>query len=155
MEILKTFYVIWHGPIEPSSLTHSDLRPTPIPWSIAPRLFLALWTRERRSFREDARRAVGKLKPPLKISGSPVVDRRCLLTVNHYSRRGFQAWWIALAVSSATPRDIHWVITAAWRYPDQLRSWLITPTSRWVLQRIARIYNFTIMPQCRLNPMRL
>lgn len=100
----------------------------------------------------DAQRATCKLWPPLKIYGSPVVDRRCLLTVNHYSRRGFQAWWIALAVSSATPQEIHWVITAAWRYPDRLRSWLITPTSRWVLQRIAHLYNFTIMPPMPPEP---
>lgn len=81
-----------------------------------------------------------------------MVDRHCLLTVNHYSRRGFQAWWIALAVSSATPQDIHWIITAAWRYPDRLRSWLITPASRWVLRRIAHTYNFTIMPPMPPKP---
>jgi hypothetical protein len=57
--------------------------------------------------------------------------------VNQYSRPGFQAWWIALAVSALLDIDLHWVITSGWVYEDPLRSMTITPLSRFMLRRIA------------------
>jgi len=66
--------------------------------------------------------------------------------VNHYNRPGFQAWWIALAISSVLPFDLHWVVTSGWVYDDRLRSSTITPISRWLLRRIALVYGFTSMP---------
>jgi hypothetical protein len=74
------------------------------------------------------------------------------VVVNHYARQGFHAWWIALAVTAALDRDIHWVVTGAWTYPDRIRSLLVTPASRWALRRLAHLYGFTSMPPMPPRP---
>lgn len=108
----------------------------------------------RRSFCRDAQRCIARLQPPLRILGTEHIPARgpCLIATNHYARPGFQAWWIALAVSAAVPVDIHWVMTAAWTYPDPLRSHVLTPISRIVFHRIASIYGFTPMPPMPPDP---
>lgn len=74
------------------------------------------------------------------------------MTVNHYARPGFQAWWLALAISSAIQEEIHWVITSAWTFDSHLRSVLITPLTRWLFSRIARVYGFNNMPPMPPRP---
>lgn len=108
----------------------------------------------RRSCRQDAIKCVARLDPPLRILGAEHIPTHgpCLLAMNHYARPGFHAWWIALAVSAAVPVDIHWVMTAAWTYPDPLRSHTLTPISRNVFRRIASIYGFTPMPPMPPDP---
>jgi hypothetical protein len=76
-----------------------------------------------------------------------------LLTINHYSRPGFQAWWLALITSAEIPRNIHWIVTGAWTYPDRLRSKSLTPLSRWLFRKVAHIYGFTIMPPMPPDPL--
>jgi hypothetical protein len=88
----------------------------------------------------------------MKVLGQAQVPGPCVVTINHYARPGFQAWWLALAVSSVLPVDVHWVVTAAWRYPDSLRSRTITPASRWVIRRAAAVYGFTRMPPMPPQP---
>jgi hypothetical protein len=75
-----------------------------------------------------------------------------VLTVNHYTRRGFRAWWIALALSASVPAEVHWVMTAAWTYPDRLRARTITQATRWLFRRFARVYGFTSMPPMPPDP---
>ncbi len=83
----------------------------------------------------------------LEISGDPPRgEGPYLFLVNHYSRPGFQAWWIAIALTAASGRDLHWPMTSAWTFPDPLRARLITPLSEWALARAARMYSFTLMP---------
>lgn len=96
--------------------------------------------------------AVAALRPPLLVKGSPVIPGACVITINHYARPGFQAWWLALAVSAVLPAEVHWVVTAEWRYADRWRSATITPVSRWVLRRIAAVYGFTRMPPMPPRP---
>jgi 1-acyl-sn-glycerol-3-phosphate acyltransferase len=100
----------------------------------------------KRSFVRDAaflRKGISRLE----ISGDiPRGEGPYLFLVNHYSHPGFRAWWIAIALTAATARDLHWPMTSAWTYPDPLRSRLITPLTRWVLARVARMYSFTLMP---------
>ena len=125
-----------------------------LPRELLPQLGLALLTGQRRSFRADAMRCASALRPPLKIYGAeniPVCGP-CLVTTNHYSRPGFRAWWLALAVSAAVPAEVHWLITSAWTYPDRLRGATITPASRWVLKRLAQVYGFTTMPPMPPEP---
>jgi hypothetical protein len=74
------------------------------------------------------------------------------VTVNHYARPGFRAWWIALGISALLPFEVHWVITAAWTYPDALRAHTLTPVTRWLLHRIAKTYGFTTMPPMPPDP---
>jgi hypothetical protein len=101
-----------------------------------------------RSFRQDAVRLTQRIRPAPLIEGTPphVSDRGIVVAVNHYTRSGFGAWWIALSIAAAMPVETHWMMTSAWVYPDQLRSWTVTPMSRWVLARIARSYGFTSAP---------
>ncbi len=92
------------------------------------------------------------MRPPLKVMGAAPDRSACLLTVNHYYRPGFDAWWLALAVSAVFPREIHWVITAALTYPGQKRRVALMPLSRWALGRIARTYGFSAMPPMPPDP---
>jgi len=125
-----------------------------LPEGLLARLGLALLTGEPRSFRTDATRCVSRLQPPLKIYGNENIPQSGpgLVTTNHYTRPGLRAWWLTLAISSAIPAEIYWLITSAWTYPDRLRSATITPLSRWILKRLARIYHFTVMPPMPPNP---
>ena len=69
-----------------------------------------------------------------------------LVTINHYTRPGFGSWWLALGVSSVLDVEVQWIVAEAWTYPDPLRSRLLTPVTRWMFRRMARVYGFTSMP---------
>jgi hypothetical protein len=104
-----------------------------------------LLSRERSFSRDAALLREGISRP--EISGDiPRGEGPYLFLANHYSRPGFRAWWIAIALTAAAARDLHWPMTSAWTYPDPLRSRLITPLTRRVLARVARMYSFTLMP---------
>jgi len=109
---------------------------------------------QRRSFREDARRSVAKLQPGIMVLGVENIPPTgpCLVTMNHYSRLGFSAWWLALAVSAVLPYEVLWTVTAAWTYQDRLRRQLFTPFSRRLFKRIARVYGFINTPPMPPDP---
>jgi 1-acyl-sn-glycerol-3-phosphate acyltransferase len=116
-----------------------------------------------RSFSTDASSAVSGSRIKLRILGSHNVPANgpCLVTCNHYTRPGLAAWWGALLIStvvsshrdnSAQP-DIHWVMTAAWTFPD--KPWqrqYLSPLTRWAFKRVARIYGFITMPPMPPTP---
>ena len=113
------------------------------------RLGAGLLRGRRRSFRADALACVAGLQPPLQIEGREHIPPGgpCLLTVNHYTRPGLRAWWVALAasaalspqvdlpanaalsISAALPTEVHWLITSAWTYRYPLRRATVTPLS--------------------------
>jgi hypothetical protein len=102
----------------------------------------------RRSFHADALQAVRRLQPSLAVFGTQNIPENppFLVTINHYSRPGFHAWWLALAVTAALDAPLSWVITSTWRFQNHpLRRWL-SPLSRWVLGQAARVYGFLPMP---------
>ena len=103
-----------------------------------------------RSFRADALLCVGRLKPSLQVLGKENVPDNgpCIVTVNHYYRPGFGAWWIALAIAATVPVEMHWVVTGELLYLGKLGS----PISRWALARIAKTYGFTTMPPMPPRP---
>ncbi len=117
-----------------------------------------------RSFGADAQRCVAALRPPLRVLGPEHVPTRgpALLTINHYARQKvndaapFRAWWLALGVSAIVaaggPAGVHWIVTEAWTYPDPLRAHLVTPATRWLFRRVARVYGFTSMPPMPPDP---
>ena len=107
-----------------------------------------------RSFRQDAVHLTRRIRPAPQIEGTPpqTCGRGIVLAVNHYNRPGFGAWWIALSIAAAVPFETHWMMTSAWVYPDRLRSWTVTPLSRWALARIARSYGFTSAPPMPPRP---
>jgi hypothetical protein len=76
----------------------------------------------------------------------------CLVTVNHYSRPGFRAWWIALGISAVIPAEVHWVVTAAWTFPGRWWRRYATPLSGWVLRQAASVYGFTSTPPMPPEP---
>jgi len=104
----------------------------------------------KRSFRVDALRCIGRLKPSLRVLGVENIPGNgpCVLTVNHYFRPGFGAWWIALAIAATVPVEMHWVVTGELLYLGKLGS----PISRWALKRIGKTYGFTTMPPMPPRP---
>jgi hypothetical protein len=110
--------------------------------------------RRPRSFRKDVQLLVSRLAPPLRVDGAiPDVGRESwLVVVNHYTRPGFRAWWIPMAISSTLPREICWVTTSALTFPDRLRAATFTPASRWFLHHVAGLYGFVPMPPMPPSP---
>ena len=53
-----------------------------------------------RSLAEDARIALMGVEPPVVVAGAEHVPARgpCLVACNHYSRPGFDTWWLVLAM---------------------------------------------------------
>ncbi|MCI0521161.1 MAG: hypothetical protein L0Z70_13015 [Chloroflexi bacterium] len=126
--------------------------PTPLPAAL--RIAWGLAHGRPRPFAADAAAITRAMQPPLRVEGGehiPSAGPR-LLTVNHYCRRGFHAWTLALAVSAAVPAEVHWLLTSAWTYPDALRSRLLTPASQALFRRIAALYGFTAMPPMPPRP---
>jgi 1-acyl-sn-glycerol-3-phosphate acyltransferase len=92
--------------------------------------------------------AAGLLKPSMEVIREENIPKSgpCLVTMNHYARPGFHAWWLALAISSVIPMEVHWVVTSSWNFSDTWRRRTITPATRWLFSRIAEVYRFTTMP---------
>ncbi len=116
-----------------------------------------------RSFACDARRALSGLRPELGVLGQEHIPDRgpCLVVCNHYSRSGFEAWWIGLAISATVAAhrapdadaEIHWVMTAAWTFPEsRWRHRTLTPMTRWAFRRVAGVYGFVAMPPMPPDP---
>ncbi len=130
----------------------------PLPYAIPVRLALqagaAVLRGKPRRFREDAVRWIGYLQPELELRGEEYIPQSgpFLLTVNHFSRPGFNASWIALAASACIPVDIHWTITAAWTFPGRPLRRPLRALSQAALSRIAAVYGFTSMPPMPPDP---
>jgi 1-acyl-sn-glycerol-3-phosphate acyltransferase len=122
------------------------------PLSITFPIIRDLFLGRKRSFVRDAAR-LSKGIDRLQVHGDvPTDSKPYLFLVNHYSRPGFRAWWISIALVSAAGREMHWPMTSAWTYPDRLRAGLITPLTEWVLARLAGMYGFTLMPPMPPRP---
>jgi len=116
-----------------------------------------------RSVARDAQVAVMGIRPELKVLGCEHVPPcgPCLVACNHYSRPGFPAWWLALAVTAAVAAhrapdadpEVHWVMTAAWTFPEGTwRRRVLTPLTRWAFRRVAQVYGFVPMPPMPPDP---
>jgi len=107
-----------------------------------------------RVFRDDARACISRLIPPLQVICRENIPASggYVITVNHYYRPGFAAQWIALAISSVVPSDIHWIITGELTFPDKWYAPLGMPVSRFILKRGALVYGFTAMPPMPPRP---
>jgi len=132
----------------PASPRYPSLTPTALGLS------LSLLGGRRRSFRRDAQDYVRRLRPPLHVEGSPppLPPAGRVILANHYWSPKFRAWWIPMALTAALDEDIHWVMTAAWTFPDPLRARLLTPLTRRLFGRVARTYGFTLMPPMPPSP---
>lgn len=147
---------------EPSTAVSSPYPHYPFLRGLAVRLVWAALHEppQTRRFSVDARDSIAALRPPLRVDGQAYIPTSgpCLLTINHYTRGAsngdapFRAWWLALGVSAVVPAEIHWIVTAAWTYPDPLRAHLVTPATRWLFRRVARVYGFGSMPPMPPDP---
>lgn len=110
--------------------------------------------RRPRSFRSDAQHLLARLTPPLRIEGQApdLAGSAWLVVVNHYTRPGFRAWWIPMAISASLPREVHWVVTSTLTFQDRWRSNTVTPASRWFLRHVAHLYGFVAMPPMPPRP---
>ena len=116
-----------------------------------------LWSvarKRRRSFRQDATTALSLCHFPIRVEGKKNIPAcgPAVVVTNHYSRPGFGAWWIALAISAQVPAEMHWGMTAAWTFDGSLTSWLLAEISRRIFPRIAEVYGFTAMPPMPPRP---
>jgi len=116
-----------------------------------------LWSvarRGQRSFRQDGRIALSLCHFPIQVKGKENIPAYgpAVVVTNHYSRPGFGAWWIALAISAQVPTEMHWGMTAAWTTDGSLTSWVLAEISRRLFPRIAEIYGFTAMPPMPPRP---
>lgn len=111
-------------------------------------LIIDLLIARRRSFREDARGCIGRLKPSLHGVGLENIPQAgpCVITFNHYHRPHFNAIWMAIAIAATVPVEMHFVMTGELTYPGK---WYAPPGkffSKIVLNRAASVYGFTTMP---------
>jgi hypothetical protein len=108
----------------------------------------------RRSFRRDGQACLRRLDPPLRLLGRENLPAcgPALITFNHYYRPGFSAWWMALAIDAVMPEEVHFVMTGELTYPGKWYAPLGMAVSRWLLQRLGRVYGFTTMPPMPPRP---
>jgi 1-acyl-sn-glycerol-3-phosphate acyltransferase len=120
----------------------------PLPWKVAPEVLLSAVMGRKRSFRADALRCLAQGQPEIQVTGGENMPTSApaLLAFNHYSRPGFQAYWIALAVSATVPVEMHWTMTAAWTSDGSFKSEVLAEVSRRLFPRLACAYGFTAMP---------
>jgi hypothetical protein len=134
-----------------------------LPWRFLGGFLWAALTLRPRSFARDAQLAVTGLYPALEVLGAEHIPPRgpCLVACNHYSRPGFDTWWLALAIAAVVASrrapdadpEIRWVMTAAWTFPEsRWRQRMLTPLTRWAFDRVARVYGFVPMPPMPPDP---
>ena len=102
----------------------------------------------RRDFHQDAQACLAEIRPPLKVEERENIPLHgpCVITVNHYHREGFGAQWIVLAIAALVPTDMHWVMAGEFTYPGKWYGWFGALGSRFLLKRIAYVYDFITMP---------
>jgi len=108
----------------------------------------------RRRFSSDARRLVESFRPPPRVENAHWIPRDApfVLVTNHYFKPGYRVWWgiaaIAVAVADRRPeaREMVWMQSNRWTYPDRLRSLLLTPLTKVAFTRVARTYCFIPTP---------
>jgi 1-acyl-sn-glycerol-3-phosphate acyltransferase len=101
-----------------------------------------------RSLHADALALTAAARFSLRVQGRTHLPAQgpFLLVTNHYTRPGFGVWWTGLALSATLPMELHWIITAGWTGTP------LEPLSRWLLQRVAQVYDLTAMPPMPPNP---
>jgi len=102
----------------------------------------------KRNFHRDAQACIASLHSPLHVTGQENIPQQgpCVITVNHYHRQGFDAQWLALAIASLVPWNMHWIMTSEFTYPGKWYERFGTIGSKFLLERIAYVYDFFSMP---------
>jgi hypothetical protein len=108
----------------------------------------------KRDFHRDAQTCIQNLIPSLEILGCGNIPQHgpCVVTVNHYHRQGFGAQWLALAIASVIPINMHWIMTGEFTHPGKWYEAFGTLASKFLLKRIASVYGFSSMPPMPPRP---
>lgn len=102
-----------------------------------------------RSFSRDSKKVLTGWNGYRILGEMPDLNRKdhgLLITINHYTRPGFDAWWNIFVLSAHFPVEIRWVTTAALEADDLFHTYFYTPLTRWFLKRLGNVYNFFQMP---------
>ena len=126
----------------------------PTPYGTALRAAASLLIGRKRGFRDDARREIAALQPPLQVTGQENIPAAgpCLVTVNHYGRPGFWAWWLAFAIAAVVPAEMHWIMTREIAHRGEKRSQVLRLLTRLGIRGLGRVYGFTLMPPMPPDP---
>jgi len=118
----------------------------------------------RRSISADAEWFLKKIGLRYRLEGIEHIPARgaALVLMNHYTRPGLDAWWVALCVALAVararqadaPREVQWIMASEWTFDDLLRTLVKAPVSRVLLPRIARTYGLITVAPAVLGPLR-
>ena len=139
-------------------MAHGGLRlsdlPRPryvVPWSVRFLGARRLLQEKPASCSEDMARLLAAAPLP-RVDGVEYIPPQgpVLVTTNHYCRPNLGPWWGASLVLTTLARrrkaDPAWIVTSEWYYLDWLRSLTVTPVTRWVFGRAARVWGFVPMP---------
>jgi hypothetical protein len=125
-----------------------------------PRIGLALWIVDwllgrRRSFVGDARWTMRDVRPRPQAEGEEHIPPHgpFVLVTNHYERPGLNTHFAGMHVAQVVARrrpqapEVHWIITSEW-FGRRLGI-LPVPDAfwRWTFRRVARLYDFVVMPR--------
>jgi 1-acyl-sn-glycerol-3-phosphate acyltransferase len=125
-----------------------------------PRIGLALWAVDmllgrRRSFVGDSRWTLYDVRRRPRAEGEEHIPRQgpFVLVANHYERPGLNTHFAGMHVSQVVARrrpqapEIHWIVTSEW-FGRRLGI-LPVPDAfwRWSFRRVARMYDFVVMPR--------
>jgi acyltransferase-like protein len=116
----------------------------------------------RRSLSDDVARAFDTIHVKPRVIGSENIPTRdpFVLMMNHYHRPDIPAWWPAMGALKAIANrraghalgEARVLIASQWMNPGVLGKIFIQPFTRFMLDRVARVYNFlTIAPSALGN----
>ncbi len=108
-----------------------------------------------RSFADDTRQVLTSWHSYKVLGELPDIksnDHGWLITINHYTRPGFDVWWNAFVASAYFPAEIRWITTTALESDNPFHKAFFTPLTRWFLQRLGKVYGFFQMPAMPPKP---
>lgn len=133
-------------------MTHESPANWSLPLTFLLRAGFSILRGHKRSFTQDAVRLLARREGQITVAGAEHIPDggRFVVTANHYTRRGFGAWWISVlvsaAISAAGGQSVHWIMTSYWSAPGKwyaaIQHWL----TRRLFTRLARMYGFSGMP---------
>lgn len=115
-------------------------------------LLAAVALQRKLSFHQVAVSCTNLLKPAPQIYGGENIPGGggYVLVINHYTRPGFMAWWLALTSSANIPEEVHWVQSNAWRMTGWQQP--LSGITRWLFPQVAGALGFTAMPPIPPDP---
>jgi len=117
------------------------------------RVLLSMVVGRRRDLLADTARLLAPPRPRPIIEGAENIPRRgaFLAVINHYARPGLDAWWPAIATTWALGQvrpdaRVRWLMVSEWTWPAWRYRYFITPATRRLFRRLARVYGFILTP---------